>query len=63
MSKAHLHVRLDEALKQALLAAADDEKRSLSNLVIKILEDWLADRSKPDFLSESLNSGDGTYRP
>jgi predicted HicB family RNase H-like nuclease len=46
MSKDSIHVRAGDRLKQALLAAAEKEKRSLSNLVIKILEEWL-EKQKP----------------
>ena len=40
MKKEAVHVRVSAELKKELEAAAAKEKRTVSNLVIKILEEW-----------------------
>jgi hypothetical protein len=44
---------------------SSDAERSYRALraVLKTLQQALQEREAPDFLSEALNSGDGTYRP
>lgn len=37
----NLAIRLDSETKEALARAADEDGRSLSSLVAKILKDWL----------------------
>ena len=46
MKKEAVHVRVDLDLKKKLAAAAQADKRTVSNLVIKILEEWCAGRGK-----------------
>ncbi len=41
-----LGTRVDDKLKTALQKAAKKEKRSLSSLVEKILEEWIEERKK-----------------
>jgi len=36
-----VNVRVDRDMKKALTKAAIQEKRTVSNLVIKVLSDWL----------------------
>jgi hypothetical protein len=45
MSKTHpLGFRIERDLKEALIKAAKDDRRSVSSLVEIIIEDWLKDR-------------------
>ena len=39
-------VRIPSEIKEKLQAIADEETRSLSNLVLKVLKDFLADYEK-----------------
>lgn len=41
---ATLTVRLPQATREALQAAADAERRSLSNLAVAVLSEWLEQR-------------------
>ena len=42
-----IFVRIDEDSKNRLKEIAKDEKRSLSNLVLKIVTDYLKERENP----------------
>lgn len=42
-----MFIRIDEETKNRLKKIAKEEKRSLSNLVLKIVTDWLKNREKP----------------
>ncbi len=45
MSKTHpLGFRIERDLKEALIRAAKDDRRSVSSLVEIIIEDWLKER-------------------
>lgn len=45
MSKTHpLGFRIERDLKEALIKAAKDDRRSVSSLVEIIIEDWLKDK-------------------
>ena len=39
-----LNVRVPKAVKDAAQKAADDDQRSVSGLVLKVLNDWLTER-------------------
>jgi predicted transcriptional regulator len=41
-----ISIRIDDATKAALTKLAEDDKRSLSSLVQKIIADWLKRRGK-----------------
>ncbi|HUT72001.1 MAG TPA: hypothetical protein VMW89_15135 [Desulfatiglandales bacterium] len=40
------YVRLEKELREQLERAAKEDRRTLSNLIGKILEDWVRDRIK-----------------
>ena len=42
-----MFIRIDEDTKNRLKEIAEEEKRSLSNLVLKILTDYLKERDNP----------------
>jgi len=46
MKKETLHLRVDQSLKDRLSAAAEEERRTVSNLVLMILEVWLEKERK-----------------
>jgi predicted HicB family RNase H-like nuclease len=40
-----LNMRIPERVKKALRVAAEDERRSVSSLVVVVLEEWLLNRA------------------
>lgn len=47
MSKQILHMRMDAALKEELKRRADEENRTLSNLIEKVLKDYASKQERP----------------
>jgi uncharacterized protein (DUF1778 family) len=45
-----INLRVEPAIKEALVQAATKERRSVSNLVVKILDDWLDDQLGAEFV-------------
>jgi hypothetical protein len=43
-----LSVRIDPVIRERLEAAAEQDRRDLSNLVRNVLSDWLAGQSRGD---------------
>lgn len=48
MKEKRLGIRIDEKRKELLEAYAKKDNRSLSNLILKILDDWVREQEKLD---------------
>ena len=46
MQKDAIHVRAEKSLKEDLALLAAKERRTVSNLVIKILSDWVEEQKE-----------------
>ena len=65
MSKAHndrhlerpYTIRMSDDLRERLERAAIEERRSVSNLIRMILEDWLEDEAEPPNRHQSATMG------